>query len=260
MVCVCGLHLQLRKLPWKSDDTIEPLIHDRILATARERYNGIHMACNLLAGLRSYHDSLVVKVVDTVLEAVHRGLETNNYRHSQGRVGAWGCEGCALCGFGLRWLWRDMRCAGDLKLLGELYNYCLLNHEVIFSTLYVAPHRPWLCGCLCGVVWLSVGAAVATAIASLTRLATTGDHGLPQAPAAELRPQDSRPPGCPSCCRRCCSCEAATSTTRRQRRQVGRRRHVWPTSRRPRHAAAATTGASGALHAAHADHPRPEAG
>lgn len=53
----------------------------------RERYSGTHMSCNLLASLSPYHDGLVVKVVDTVLEVVHRASKTNTYRHIHRRVG-----------------------------------------------------------------------------------------------------------------------------------------------------------------------------
>jgi len=53
----------------------------------------------------------VVKVVDNVIESVSFGLEVNDFRFFQRRI-------------------------AEVKYLGELYNYRMLEHPVIFDTLY----------------------------------------------------------------------------------------------------------------------------
>lgn len=53
----------------------------------------------------------MVKVVDNVIESVSFGLEVNDFRFFQRRI-------------------------AEVKYLGELYNYRMLEHPVIFDTLY----------------------------------------------------------------------------------------------------------------------------
>jgi regulator of nonsense transcripts 2 len=63
-------------------------------------------------GLHAGYESLAVRLVDTVLEEVLWGLETNNFRMQQKRLAM-------------------------VKLLGELYNYRQVDSNVIFETLYL---------------------------------------------------------------------------------------------------------------------------
>lgn len=53
----------------------------------------------------------MVRVIDNVLESISFGLEQNDFRFSQRRV-------------------------AEVKYLGELYNYRMLEHPVIFDTMY----------------------------------------------------------------------------------------------------------------------------
>lgn len=78
---------------------------------AKVKYGNIHLLGILLSALYRYHPAFVVKVIDNVVESVSLGLEQNDFRFFQRRV-------------------------AEVKYLGELYNYRMLEHPVIFDTLY----------------------------------------------------------------------------------------------------------------------------
>jgi regulator of nonsense transcripts 2 len=75
------------------------------------KYGNIHLLSILLSALYRYHPDFVVKVIDNVIESVSFGLEQNDFRFFQRRV-------------------------AEVKYLGELYNYRMLEHPVIFDTMY----------------------------------------------------------------------------------------------------------------------------
>ncbi len=75
------------------------------------KFSNIHCMANLLAGLRPYQEEATIWVVDGVLEDIRLGLEINENRMNQRRVSM-------------------------IKYLGELYNYQLVESNVIFRTLY----------------------------------------------------------------------------------------------------------------------------
>lgn len=45
------------------------------LRLCRNRYPNIHLAADVLSGLARYQDTVAVKAVDAVLEAIRRGIE-----------------------------------------------------------------------------------------------------------------------------------------------------------------------------------------
>ena len=75
------------------------------------KYGNIHLLGILLGALYRYHPAFVVKVIDNVVESISFGLEQNDFRFFQRRV-------------------------AEVKYLGELYNYRMLEHPVIFDTMY----------------------------------------------------------------------------------------------------------------------------
>lgn len=75
------------------------------------RFNNIHILAILVGALSKYHNEFSIAVVDDVLEQIEVGLEQNNFKHNQRRV--------AL-----------------VKYLGELYNYKMVDSQVIFESLY----------------------------------------------------------------------------------------------------------------------------
>jgi len=53
----------------------------------------------------------VISIIDTILECITLGLEQNDFKFNQRRL-------------------------AEVKYLGELYNYRMIDHPVIFDTMY----------------------------------------------------------------------------------------------------------------------------
>eukprot|EP00897_Mesotaenium_endlicherianum_P004511 jgi/Mesen1/4088/ME000214S03269 len=100
---------QLRKLPWAD---CEAYMRKWLRRIDKWRYSQVHLAASLTAGLSRHHDAFTVAVIDQVLEDVRVGLEMNEYSLQQRRL-------------------------SQLRFLGELYNYRLIESPVIFDTLYL---------------------------------------------------------------------------------------------------------------------------
>lgn len=75
------------------------------------KYGNIHLLAILLSALYRYHASFVVSIIDNVVESICFGLELNDFKFNQRRI-------------------------AEVKYLGELYNYRMLEHPVIFDTMY----------------------------------------------------------------------------------------------------------------------------
>ncbi len=101
---------QLRKLPWDADN--EAYVLKCLLKGAALRYNHIHLVASVVAGLSAYHDALGLKLTDLLLERVRAHMDDNDYNFFQRRL-------------------------LDVKFLGELYNYCLFESQLVFDTLYM---------------------------------------------------------------------------------------------------------------------------
>ncbi|XP_050079483.1 regulator of nonsense transcripts 2 [Anopheles maculipalpis] len=100
----------LRRLNWDDKGTFNYAV--RCLSRAyNTRYHLIRSLADLLAGLNSYQERAVVRVIDTVLEDIRAGLEIHDNKLAQRRVAM-------------------------VKYLGELYNYQLVDSDNILNTLY----------------------------------------------------------------------------------------------------------------------------
>ncbi|XP_025107630.1 regulator of nonsense transcripts 2-like [Pomacea canaliculata] len=101
---------QMRKLNW-DDPEIAFYATKCLTAVWNIRFNSIHCAANLLAGIAPYHEHVAIQVVDGVLEDIRLGMEINHPKFNQRRVSC-------------------------IKYLGELYNYRMVESAVIFKVLY----------------------------------------------------------------------------------------------------------------------------
>uniref|UniRef100_A0A182YK23 MIF4G domain-containing protein n=1 Tax=Anopheles stephensi TaxID=30069 RepID=A0A182YK23_ANOST len=100
----------LRRLNWEDEGTFNYAV--RCLSRAYNiRYHLIRSMADLLAGLNSYQEKAVIRVIDTVLEDIRAGLEIHDNKLAQRRVAM-------------------------VKYLGELYNYQLVDSDNIINTLY----------------------------------------------------------------------------------------------------------------------------
>ncbi|KAH8155239.1 uncharacterized protein LAJ45_00248 [Morchella importuna] len=101
---------QIRKLNW-DDKEVTDLLFKVFTKIWKVRYNNVHILAILVGAIGRYHQEFAYAVVDEVLEQISLGLEQNNFKHNQRRV-------------------------AQVKYLGEMYTYKLIDSPVIFDALY----------------------------------------------------------------------------------------------------------------------------
>ncbi|XP_055529686.1 regulator of nonsense transcripts 2 [Wyeomyia smithii] len=100
----------LRRLNWEDHDTQNYAV--KCLSKAYcIRYHLIRSLADLVSGLSSYQEKVVVKVIDAVFEDIRAGLEIHDTKLAQRRIAM-------------------------AKYLGELYNYRLVESGNVLNTLY----------------------------------------------------------------------------------------------------------------------------
>ncbi|XP_076265048.1 UPF2 regulator of nonsense mediated mRNA decay [Rhynchophorus ferrugineus] len=100
----------MRKIDWTNEETANYAI--KCLTGAHNmKYFNIRCLANLLAGLVGYQEEIGTKVVDGVLEDIRLGMEVNLPKYNQRRV-------------------------AQIKYLGELYNYRMVESADVFKVLY----------------------------------------------------------------------------------------------------------------------------
>lgn len=100
----------MRRLPWHDAEVSAYAV--RCLSRAYYlRYHLIRCLADLVAGLSSYQDKVVVRVIDAVFEELRAGLEVHEPKLAQRRIAM-------------------------AKYLGELYNYRLVESGAILNALY----------------------------------------------------------------------------------------------------------------------------
>jgi regulator of nonsense transcripts 2 len=100
----------IRKLHWEENEVVSML--EKIFSKpGKVKYSNIHLLAVLLQALFRYHQDFSIGVIDNVLESINLGLEQNDFKFNQRRV-------------------------AEVKYLGELYNYKMVDSTVVFDTLY----------------------------------------------------------------------------------------------------------------------------
>ncbi|KAH8774878.1 armadillo-type protein [Hyaloscypha finlandica] len=101
---------QIRRLHWEETEVVAIL--EKIFSKpGKVKYGNIHLLAIIASALYRYHQDFVTTVIDNVLEYIVLGLEQNDFKYNQRRI-------------------------AEVKYLGELYNYRMVDHPVIFDTLY----------------------------------------------------------------------------------------------------------------------------
>jgi regulator of nonsense transcripts 2 len=100
----------LRKLHWEEKEVVD-LMEKVLSKPGKAKYSNIHLLAVLVGSLYRYHQEFVIGVIDNVLEQITIGLEHNDFKFNQRRI-------------------------SEVKYLGELYNYKMVDSPVIFDTLY----------------------------------------------------------------------------------------------------------------------------
>ena len=75
------------------------------------KHSNIGLLAVMAGAVYRYHQDFVVGIIDDVLESITSGLEQNDFKHNQRRL-------------------------AEVKYLGELYNYKMVDSPVVFDTLY----------------------------------------------------------------------------------------------------------------------------
>jgi regulator of nonsense transcripts 2 len=101
---------QIRKLHWEEDEVVSTM-RKIFTKPGKIKFTSVHHLADLLNSLRRYHSDFVVSVVDNLLETITIGLELNDFKFNQRRL-------------------------AEAKYLGELYIYRIVDHPLIFDTLY----------------------------------------------------------------------------------------------------------------------------
>ncbi|KAH7035464.1 armadillo-type protein [Microdochium trichocladiopsis] len=101
---------QIRRLPW-SDPEVVVVLRKVFSRPGKVKYGSVHILAILLSAIYRYHPDFAVAVMDAVVESVNLGLEQNDFKYNQRRI-------------------------AEVKYLGELYNYRMLEHPAIFDTMY----------------------------------------------------------------------------------------------------------------------------
>jgi len=101
---------QIRRLPWDDPDVVV-VLRKVFSRPGKVKYGSVHILAILLSAIYRYHPDFAVAVMDAVVESVNLGLEQNDFKYNQRRI-------------------------AEVKYLGELYNYRMLEHPAIFDTMY----------------------------------------------------------------------------------------------------------------------------
>ncbi|KAF2109846.1 armadillo-type protein [Lophiotrema nucula] len=101
---------QIRKLHWEEEEIVNILLKI-FTKPGKIKYSNIHLLAVILGTLYKYHQDFGIMVIDDLLESITFGLELNDFKFNQRRV-------------------------AEIKYLGELYIYRLVDSPLIFDTLY----------------------------------------------------------------------------------------------------------------------------
>ncbi|KAI9669467.1 MAG: hypothetical protein M1817_004692 [Caeruleum heppii] len=101
---------QIRKLHWEEPEVVH-MLAKVFTKPAKVKHSNIHLLAVLAGALYRYHQDFVIGVIDDLLESVAVGLEQNDFRQNQRRV-------------------------SEVKYLGELYNYKMVDSPIIFDAMY----------------------------------------------------------------------------------------------------------------------------
>ncbi|KAL3418268.1 MIF4G domain-containing protein [Phlyctema vagabunda] len=101
---------QIRRLHWEESEVVT-ILEKVFSKPGKVKYGNIYLVAILASALYRYHQDFVTTVIDNVLEFIAIGLEQNDFKFNQRRI-------------------------AEVKYLGELYNYRMVDHPVIFDTMY----------------------------------------------------------------------------------------------------------------------------
>ena len=100
----------IRKLHWEEQEVVDIL--EKVFSRPEKvKHSNIHLLAFSIGSLYRYHQDFVIMVIDNLLEKITLGLEQNDFKFNQRRI-------------------------AEVKYLGELYNYKMVDSPLVFDTLY----------------------------------------------------------------------------------------------------------------------------
>lgn len=101
---------QIRKLHWEEPEVVD-VLRRIFVKPGKIKFANIHLLAVILGALYRHHLGFTVTVIDEILERITVGLENNEFKYNQRRI-------------------------AEVRYLGELYTYRLVDSTLIFDTLY----------------------------------------------------------------------------------------------------------------------------
>jgi len=101
---------QIRKLHWEESEVVE-IMRKIFVKPGKIKFGNIYLLAMMLAAIYRFHTGFAITVLDEVLERITAGLEINDFKFNQRRI-------------------------AEVKYLGELYMYRIVDSQLIMDTLY----------------------------------------------------------------------------------------------------------------------------
>jgi len=107
----------IRKMHWEEEDVVN-LLHKIFSKPGKIKYSNVHLLAIILGTIHRYHQNFAIAVIDDLLESITFGLELNDFKFNQRRI-------------------------AEVKYLGEMYIYRLVDSPLVFDTLYKLLNYGW---------------------------------------------------------------------------------------------------------------------
>lgn len=108
---VLDILLILRKIDWKDENALR-IMKKLFTKVHKVKYSNISLMAYLVSQLSAWHPEFGVYVVDSTVEHIRIGLESNLFNENRQRM-------------------------ASARYLAELYNYRMISHHLVFDTLYL---------------------------------------------------------------------------------------------------------------------------
>ncbi|KAJ4354264.1 mRNA decay protein [Didymosphaeria variabile] len=107
----------IRKMHWEEDEVVN-ILHKIFVKPGKIKYSNVHLLAIILGTIHRYHQDFTISVIDDLLESITFGLELNDFKFNQRRI-------------------------AEVKYLGEMYIYRLVDSPLIFDVLYKLVNYGW---------------------------------------------------------------------------------------------------------------------
>lgn len=107
----------IRKMHWEENEVVN-ILHKIFSKPGKIKYSNVHLLAIILGTIHRYHQDFTISVIDDLLESITFGLELNDFKFNQRRI-------------------------AEVKYLGEMYLYRLVDSPLIFDMLYKLLNYGW---------------------------------------------------------------------------------------------------------------------